>query len=110
MRRRGEQLKRLPRAQPRHLRGNAHATLRQLLPGGCDRAPPARRPRPRCRRGRDIRYRHQHPQGAARRGEDGRVQALQGPGECNYAAMESESCRLTALGKQYWRLAYTGKF
>lgn len=38
-------------------------------------------PRPRGRRRRDVRHRHEHPQGAARRGEDGRVQALQGPGE-----------------------------
>lgn len=109
MRQRGEQLKRLPRAQLRHLRGNAQAALRQLLPGGCDRAPPACRPRPPSRRGRDVRHRHQRPQGTARCGEDGRLQALQGPGERNYAAMESKSCELTALGKQYWRLAYTGK-
>ena len=86
MRRRGEQPQRLSRVQPRHLRGHAdaaypQAALRQLLLGGRDRALPARRPRPRGRRGRVVRHRYQHPQGAARRQEDGRVQALQGPGE-----------------------------
>lgn len=86
MRRRGEQPKRLPREGARHLRRHAHAAhpqvaLRQLLPGRRDRALPARGPCPRCRRGRDVRHRHQRPQGAARRREDGRVRALKGPGE-----------------------------
>lgn len=86
MRRRGEQPQRLPREGARHLRGHADASypqaaLGQLLPRGRDRALPARGPRPRGRRGRDVRHRHEHPQGAARRREDGRVQALQGPGE-----------------------------
>lgn len=50
-----------------HLRRHADAAhpeapLRQLLPGRRDRAPPARGPRPRCRRRRDVRHRHEHPQ------------------------------------------------
>ena len=86
MRGRGEQPQRLPGAQPRHLRRHAdaahpQAALRQLLPGGRARALPARRPRPRCRRRRDVRHGHQHPQGAEGGREDGRLQALEGPGE-----------------------------
>ena len=78
--------KRLPREVARHLRRHAdaahpRAALRQLLPGGRARAPPARRPRPRGRRGRDVRHGHQHPQGAEGGREDGRLQALEGPGE-----------------------------
>ena len=57
------------------------APLRQLLPGRRDRAPPARGPRPRCRRRRDVRHRHEHPQGAEGSREDRRLQALEGPGE-----------------------------
>ena len=80
------QPKRLPREVARHLRRHAagahpRAALRQLLPGGRARAPPARRPRPRGRRGRDVRHGHQHPQGAEGGREDGRLQALEGPGE-----------------------------
>lgn len=69
-----------------HLRRHADAAhpeapLRQLLPGRRDRAPPARGPRPRCRRRRDVRHRHEHPQGAEGSREDRRLQALEGPGE-----------------------------
>ena len=32
-----------------------------------------------------------------------------GAGHMYFAAMVSKSCELTALGKQYWRLADTGK-
>ena len=79
-------LKRLPREVARHLRRHvdaAHpqAALRQLLPRGRARALPARRPRPRGRRGRDVRHGHEHPQGAEGGREDGRLQALEGPGE-----------------------------
>ena len=86
MRRRGEQPKRLPREVARHLRRHAdaahpQAALRQLLPRGRARALPARRPRPRGRRGRDVRHGHEHPQGAEGGREDGRLQALEGPGE-----------------------------
>lgn len=86
MRRRGEQPKRLPREVARHLRRHAdaahpQAALRQLLPRGRARAPPARRPRARGRRGRDVRHGHEHPQGAEGGREDGRLQALEGPGE-----------------------------
>lgn len=42
---------------------------------------PARGPRPRCRRRRDVRHRHEHPQGAEGSREDRRLQALEGPGE-----------------------------
>ncbi len=64
-----ELLRRLAEQVARHLRRHAdaahpRAALRQLLPGGRARAPPARRPRPRGRRGRDVRHGHQHPQGA----------------------------------------------
>ena len=53
----------------RHLRRHADAAHpeaphRQLLPGRRDRALPARGPRPRGRRRRDVRHRHEHPQGA----------------------------------------------
>ena len=69
-----------------HLRRHADAAhpeapLRQFLPGRRDRAPPARGPRPRCRRRRDVRHRHEHPQGAEGSREDRRLQALEGPGE-----------------------------
>ena len=64
-----------------HLRRHADAAhpeapLRQLLPGRRDRAPPARGPRPRCRRRRDVRHRHEHQQGAEGSREDRRLQAL----------------------------------
>lgn len=97
MRRRGEQPQRLPREVARHLRRHAdaahpQAALRQLLPGGRARAPPAPA-HARCSASR----RRWESLGSSRTGER------------NYADMESKSCELTALGKQYWRLAYTGK-
>ena len=81
----------------RHLRRHAdaahpQAALRQLLPGGRARAPPAPA-HARCSASR----RRWESLGSSRTGER------------NYADMESKSCELTALGKQYWRLAYTGK-
>lgn len=90
-------LKRLPREVARHLRRHAdaahpQAALRQLLPGGRARAPPAPA-HARCSASR----RRWESLGSSRTGER------------NYADMESKSCELTALGKQYWRLAYTGK-
>ena len=108
MLRRGEQPQRLPREGARHLRGHAdaaypQAVLGQLLPRGRDRALQARGARPRGRRGRDVRHRHEHPQGAARRREDGRVQALQGPGERH--RLEPRRRRRGALRKSPRRLA-----
>lgn len=88
MRRRSEQSRRLLRAQPRHLRQHAdaahpEAAFRQLLPGGRDRAMPAPRLCPRARRGLDVCRGHEHPQGAEGGREDGRIEALHGPGVRN---------------------------
>lgn len=52
-----------------------------FFPRGLARAQPACRPRPRRCRRRDVRHGHEHPQGAEGGREDGRLQALEGPGE-----------------------------
>lgn len=54
---------------------------RPRRPRGRNQRTGSAQPRPRRRRGRDLRHGHQHTQGAASRREDGRLQALQGPGE-----------------------------
>lgn len=54
---------------------------RPRRPRGRNQRTGSAQPRPRRRRGRDLRHGHQHTQGAASRQEDGRLQALQGPGE-----------------------------
>lgn len=83
--RRGELPQRPPRALAADLRGHAgaqgpQAEAGQLLPRGRAGALPEGRQGAGRRGGRDVRHGHEHPQGAAGGREDGRGEALQGPG------------------------------